>query len=58
MASSLAPALLLLERSAELLKPSQKYTLFDSTTVNQHPPMHHHPLDAHYYSVVDEPQLN
>ncbi len=25
-------------------------------TVNQHPPAHH-PLDAHYNSVVDEPQL-
>jgi hypothetical protein len=25
--------------------------------VNQHPPVHH-PLDAHYYSVVDEPQLS
>jgi hypothetical protein len=25
-------------------------------TVNQHPPAHH-PLDARYYSVVDEPQL-
>jgi hypothetical protein len=23
--------------------------------VNQHPPAHH-PVDAHYYSVVDEPQ--
>jgi hypothetical protein len=27
------------------------------TTVNQHPSAHH-PLDACYYSVVDEPQLN
>jgi hypothetical protein len=26
-------------------------------TVNQHPPMYH-PLDAHYYSVVDELQLS
>jgi hypothetical protein len=26
-------------------------------TVNQHPPVHH-PLDAHYYSVVDELQLS
>jgi len=25
--------------------------------MNQHPPTHH-PLDAHYYFVVDEPQLN
>jgi hypothetical protein len=24
-------------------------------TMNQHPPVHH-PLDTHYYSVVDEPQ--
>jgi hypothetical protein len=24
--------------------------------VNQHPPLHH-PLDTHYDSVVDEPQL-
>ncbi len=29
-----------------------------SATVNQlHPPVHH-PLDAGYYSVVDEPQLS
>ncbi len=27
-----------------------------SATLNQHPPAHH-PLDVHYYSVVDEPQL-
>ncbi len=27
-----------------------------SATVNQHPP-EHHPLDAPYYWVVDEPQL-
>jgi hypothetical protein len=27
-------------------------------TVNQHPPVHHHQLDAHYYSVVDESQLS
>jgi hypothetical protein len=26
-------------------------------TVNQHPPVHH-PLDAHYFSVVDESQLS
>jgi hypothetical protein len=26
-------------------------------TVNQHPPAHH-PLDAHYHSVVDEPYLS
>jgi len=26
-------------------------------TENQHPPAHH-PLDARYYSVVDEPQLS
>jgi hypothetical protein len=26
-------------------------------TMNQHPPPHH-PLDAHYYSIVDEPQLS
>jgi hypothetical protein len=25
--------------------------------MNQHPPTHH-PLDAHYYLVVDEPQLS
>ncbi len=24
-------------------------------TVNQHPPVHYHPLDVHYDSVVDEP---
>jgi hypothetical protein len=24
---------------------------------NQHPPMYH-PMDAHYYSVVDEPHLS
>jgi hypothetical protein len=28
-----------------------------SATVNQHPSVHH-PLDACYYSVVDEPQLS
>jgi hypothetical protein len=28
-----------------------------SATVNQHPPAHH-PLDAYYYSVLDEPQLS
>ncbi len=28
-----------------------------AATVNQHPPVHH-PLDACYYSVVDEPQLS
>jgi hypothetical protein len=26
-------------------------------TVNQHPPAHH-PLDACYYSVMDEPQMS
>jgi hypothetical protein len=57
LASSLAQALFASGRRAELLKPSQKYTLFDSATVNQHPPMHH-PLDGRYYSVVDEPQLS
>jgi hypothetical protein len=29
---------------------------FEDATVNQHPPAHH-PLDACYYSVVDEPQM-
>jgi hypothetical protein len=29
---------------------------FEDATVNQQPPAHH-PLDAHYYSVVDEPQM-
>jgi hypothetical protein len=29
----------------------------ERATVNQHPPVHH-PLDASYYSVVDEPQLS
>jgi len=28
-----------------------------AATMNQHPPVHH-PLDARYYSVVDEPQLS
>jgi len=28
-----------------------------TATVNQHPPVHH-PLDARYYSVMDEPQLS
>jgi hypothetical protein len=28
-----------------------------TATVNQHPPAHH-PLDARYYSVMDEPQLS
>jgi hypothetical protein len=28
-----------------------------TATVNQHPPAHH-PLDAHCYSLVDEPQLS
>jgi hypothetical protein len=32
-------------------------TYFLMGTVNQHPPVHH-PLDARYYSVVDEPQLS
>jgi hypothetical protein len=32
-----------------------KYPL--GATVNKHPPVHH-PLDARYYSVVDEPQLS
>jgi len=27
-------------------------------TLNQHRPAHHHPLDACYYSVMDEPQLS
>jgi hypothetical protein len=27
-------------------------------TLNQHPPVHHHPLDACYYSVMDETQLS
>jgi hypothetical protein len=29
----------------------------NSATFNQHPQAHH-PLDAYYYSVVDEPQLS
>jgi hypothetical protein len=27
------------------------------TTVNQNPPQVHHPLNARYYSIVEEPQL-
>jgi hypothetical protein len=33
-----------------------KPTLIDRAIVDQHPPVNH-PLDVHYYSVVDEPQL-
>jgi hypothetical protein len=29
---------------------------FEDAAVKQHPPAHH-PLDAPYYSVVDEPQM-
>jgi hypothetical protein len=36
---------------------SQKCNSISGATVNQHPPVHH-PLDAHYYSVVDELQLS
>jgi hypothetical protein len=32
-------------------------TYLVTATVNQHPPVHH-PLDARYYSVVNEPQLS
>jgi hypothetical protein len=33
------------------------HTVSLSATLNQHPPVHH-PLDARYYSVMDEPQLS
>jgi hypothetical protein len=37
---------------------SRKITLTQKrATVNQHPPAHH-PMDGHYYSVVDEAQLS
>jgi hypothetical protein len=37
--------------------PPQETQNNTGATVNQHPPVHH-PLDASYYSVVDEPQLS
>jgi hypothetical protein len=33
----------------------QLFTL--TATTNKHPSAHH-PLDAHYYSIVDEPQIS
>jgi hypothetical protein len=39
------------------LGSKDKMTPTLKATVNQHPPVHH-PLDAQYYSVVDEPQLS
>ncbi len=38
------------------LMPKKKKSPACRATMNQHLPAHH-PLDAHYYSVVDEPQL-
>jgi hypothetical protein len=36
---------------------SNMFKLCSPATVNQYPPVHH-PLDACYYSVLDEPQLS
>jgi hypothetical protein len=40
-------------KTGNRLKPELRSIV--GTTVNQHPPTHH-PLDACYYSVMDEPQ--
>jgi hypothetical protein len=47
-----------MEFSAQFLLYSKGGNFFTrEATLNQHPPAHH-PLDAPYYSVVDEPQLS
>jgi hypothetical protein len=44
------------KRTLKVLGVHTNTSLNHLAVVNQHPPLHH-PLDAHYHSVVDEPQL-